>query len=174
MLDLKQKKKEFNFSQNAAKILERFLLPLTLFTDTAYSYASDLYTDVQLNPPPPPANTHKVDMLLSCVLSPFFNLNIFSMNSWYTSLSWITMYEMTLQMQQTEICLPFLPNLLFLLLFQGGTIISIHFSKCQKLGVISLLSPLTPSIPNLSYNHLLSKYFLNPFISTSLIVSPSF
>ena len=49
MLDLKQKKKkkktkknpkkktEFNFSQNETKILEKFLLPLASFTDTAYS-----------------------------------------------------------------------------------------------------------------------------------------
>ena len=45
MLDLKQKKNtkktkkntEFNFSQNETKILEKFLLPLASFTDTAYS-----------------------------------------------------------------------------------------------------------------------------------------
>ena len=79
VLDLKQKK-EFNFSQNATKILEKFLLPLASFNDAACSWVSDLCSDAQIHSPHTP-NTHKVDVLLSSVLSPFFNLNIFPMNS---------------------------------------------------------------------------------------------
>lgn len=79
VLDLKQKK-EFNFSPNATKILEKFLLPLASFNYAACSWVSDLCNDAQIHSPHTP-NTHKVDVLLSSVLSPFFNLNIFPMNS---------------------------------------------------------------------------------------------
>ena len=65
--DLKGKKKEINFLQNATETVEKFLLPSASFNDSAcfWEWLSKLCPDAQMSSPP-----LKVDVPLNCLNPP--------------------------------------------------------------------------------------------------------